>query len=50
MTQTTANIHPADAAAIAKLIGNFLDAGIERFGEAGFIAAVQIYAAEQAAR
>ena len=50
MASTTANIHPADAAAIAKLIGNFLDAGIERFGEAGFITAIQAYGAEQAAR
>ena len=41
-------VHPKDAAVIGKAIGRFLDAGVERFGEAGFIAALEAYMAERA--
>lgn len=40
-------VHPADAEAIGRAIGRFLDAGVERFGEAGFIAALEAYMTEQ---
>ena len=40
-------IHPRDAAAIGEAIGRFLDAGIERFGEADFISALEAYMAER---
>jgi hypothetical protein len=47
-TNTTARpIHPKDAAVIGAAINRFLDAGIERFGEAGFIAALEAYMTEQ---
>lgn len=43
-------LHPKDAEVIKQAIGRFLDAGIDRFGEAGFIDAIQIYMLEQVAR
>ena len=48
MSATARPVHRKDAAAIKEAIGRFFDAGIERFGEAGFIAAVEAYMAEQA--
>lgn len=45
----TRPVHPADAEVIGRAISRFLDAGVERFGEAGFIAALEAYMTERGA-
>ena len=47
MSATGRSVHPKDAEVIGEAIGRFLDAGVERFGEAGFIAAIEAYMTEQ---
>ena len=47
MSATGRSVHPKDAEVIGEAIGRFLDAGVGRFGEAGFIAAIEAYMTEQ---
>ena len=48
MSATGRSVHPKDAEVIGQAVGRFLDAGVERFGEAGFIAAIEVYMADKA--